>query len=308
MIRCKICGGLANSYTKVVVRDTHLSELHSCTNCGFVFIEPVYWLDEAYAEVVAPSDVGYASRNLAASKILSALLGNTSASDFFVDFGGGYGLLVRLMRDNGFRFHLYEPHAQNLFARNCEADRDRFGPYRALTAIEVLEHLTDPLLSVAEMSRWSRCLVFTTELCPTARPMPEEWWYFGIDHGQHISFYSSKALRFIAEKYGLLYYNLGDNWHAFAAADDPIVSNPRPLGIIDSAKSAITRVAGGVRRRVRRGRARPSLLNEDFQIMKRTASSDLSNYSSMHLDFEKGQPAADTVCTLSSCAPNTVRP
>ena len=156
----------------------------------------------------------------------------TENSDFFVDFGGGYGLLVRLMRDRGFRFHLHEPLVSNLFARACAANRSKFAPYRALTAIEVFEHLLDPLAGTAEMAGWSRCIVFTTELCPVVEPSPERWWYFGLEHGQHVSFYTTEALRLMAKRNGLQYFDLGASWHAFALRDDPIVREPRGAGAL----------------------------------------------------------------------------
>jgi len=43
---------------------------------------------------------------------------------------------------------------------------------------------------------------------PYPIPKTSEWWYYGTEHGQHISFYSEKTLRYIAQKYKLNYYNL----------------------------------------------------------------------------------------------------
>lgn len=268
---CKVCSGEADAYAEIVVRGHHHSWVYSCRNCEFVFIDPVYWLDEAYEEPVTLSDVGYISRNIGASERLYNLLSDkTSGSDFFVDFGGGYGLLVRLMRDKGFRFHLHEPFVANLFARACDADRSRFARYRALTAIEVFEHLVDPLAGTAEMASWSKCILFTTELCPVAKPLPEQWWYFGFEHGQHISFYTTEALRLMAERNGLQYFDLGGSWHAFALGDDSIVRKPeRGRGIVDSAKLAGAYIADGVSRRLRGTGSRPSLLNDDFDAMRR---------------------------------------
>ncbi len=44
---------------------------------------------------------------------------------------------------------------------------------------------------------------------PNPIPKPQDWWYYGLDHGQHISFYSKKTFEFIANKYNLNYANLG---------------------------------------------------------------------------------------------------
>jgi hypothetical protein len=287
---CKVCSGQADAYTEVVIRGRHHSYVHCCRNCGFVFIHPVYWLKEAYNDAIASTDVGYVSRNIAASEFLCTLLGQASVcSDLFVDFGGGYGLLVRLMRDKGFHFHLYERHAQNLFARNCDADLARFGPYKTLTAIEVFEHLHDPGQSIAEMLNWSRCIVFTTELCPVARPRPDEWWYFGLDHGQHISFYSSLALELLATQQGLEYHSLGGSWHALAPHNDPILSqrklsesslNFTRLGFARLARQLAARLAS------QRHGMRKSLVEHDFQAVKRIIgmSSEPSGGTLGHVD------------------------
>jgi hypothetical protein len=286
--RCRVCSGEAYAYTEVVVRGRHHSHLYNCSSCGFVFIEPVYWLDEAYAEAVAQSDIGYVSRNLAAAEFLSIILGNIStAADFFVDYGGGYGLLVRLMRDKGFRFHLYEPHAQNLFAQNCDADRERFGPYRALTAIEVFEHLANPMLSVAEMSLWSQCIVFTTELCPVPKPAPEEWWYLGLDHGQHISFYTRPALNILASQHNLQYFPLGGSWHILTAPNDLILAKPKlNERALDPSQSVVARLAARASNRLWRRKRRGCLIEHDFNAVKRIIgmSAGLVGNASGHID------------------------
>ncbi len=40
-------------------------------------------------------------------------------------------------------------------------------------------------------------LLFTTEFVPTTPHVPPNWWYYGVDHGQHISFFTEKSLRHI---------------------------------------------------------------------------------------------------------------
>lgn len=293
---CKICSAGADAYADIIVLGRHYSTLYSCRNCGFVFVDPVYWLDEAYRNAIALSDVGYVSRNIAASERLCNLLSSKSVvTDFFVDFGGGYGLLVRLMRDKGFRFHLHEPLVANMFARSCEADRARFGRYRALTAIEVLEHLPDPVAGIAEMAGWSPCIVFTTELCPVAKPLPMDWWYFGFEHGQHVSFYTKMSLQILAELNGLRYFELGGNWHALASEDDPIVGHPRHGGrFANATRLTIARFARALSRRLHRGEVRPSLLNDDFEAMRCISGSRREGCDDAlaHIDFS-GSPNAN---------------
>ncbi|MFT3794533.1 hypothetical protein [Flavobacterium sp.] len=37
--------------------------------------------------------------------------------------------------------------------------------------------------------------------------MRKDWWYIAPEHGQHIAFHSKKSFEFLAQKYGMHYYN-----------------------------------------------------------------------------------------------------
>ena len=66
----------------------------------------------------------------------------------------------------------------------------------------------------------SNNIIFTTELLPYPLPKPSDWWYYGLDHGQHISFYSKRTFQFLARKYGVNYFNL-DNLHLLTNKNIP---------------------------------------------------------------------------------------
>ena len=130
----------------------------------------------------------------------------------FIDYGGGYGIFVRLMRDVGLDFYWHDTHCQNLFAQQFEADFNR--NYHLLTAFEIFEHLRDPIQELDKMLKISDNILFSTELLPEKKiPAPEEWWYYGLEHGQHISFYSKKTLEYIAAKYNLNFYSNNKEMH-----------------------------------------------------------------------------------------------
>jgi len=59
------------------------------------------------------------------------------------------------------------------------------------------------------MLRISKNIIFTTGLLPQDITKPHEWWYYGLKHSQHISFYSVNTLEFIAQKYGLNFLTNG---------------------------------------------------------------------------------------------------
>lgn len=212
MINCRICESPMREFESAVVLASHQVQFLRCPDCGFIGTEDPYWLDEAYAEAINRADVGLFRRNLRQAKVAKAVIGTFFRSDGkFVDFGGGYGLLTRLMRDAGFDFHRWDAHCENMFARGFDAGAD--GNFELLTAFELFEHLVDPAAEVARMLSFAPNIFFTTELVPEPVPAPSQWWYYGLDHGQHVSFYTKKSLCRLAERFSLNLVTDGKSRH-----------------------------------------------------------------------------------------------
>ena len=128
--------------------------------------------------------------------------------------GGGYGIFTRLMRDIGFDFYWNDPHSTNLLARGFETKSKNY-KYELVTAFEVFEHFAEPIKEIESMFQFSGNILFSTELLPSTLPKPEEWWYYALGHGQHISFYSYRTLKYIAQKYGINLCTNGRGIHMF---------------------------------------------------------------------------------------------
>ena len=201
-MKCKICGSDSDLFGEAIVLEKHRACFYRCRDCGFIQVQDPHWLAEAYDEAITKSDIGLAGRNFKRSRQTGQLLTACfDAGGRFVDFGGGYGLFVRLMRDQGFDFYRYDPLCPNLFADRFDADPD--AAYDLLTAWEVFEHLEDPLAEIEKMASLSRTLFFSTNLLPRTPRNLDDWWYYGLEHGQHISFYSERTLQVIAGTFGL---------------------------------------------------------------------------------------------------------
>ena len=180
-----------------------------CDECGLLQTEKPYWLDDAYADVIALSDTGLLSRNISLAMRLTAVLYFLFERDArYVDAGGGYGVLTRLMRDVGFDFYWSDPYCANLFAKGFEAVDG--GPFAAVTAFEVVEHVHDPVGFIREAlsQNRSKSFLFSTQLFEGGPP-PVTWPYYSQETGQHISFYQRRTLERIARNLQLNLFSSG---------------------------------------------------------------------------------------------------
>jgi len=187
-------------------------QYYRCPECYFAQTEDPYWLDEAYQNALNLSDTGLLFRNkMLFDKTYAILCTQFNKSGKFLDYGGGYGIFVRTMRDAGLDYYWQDAYASNLCARGFEYDPSV--KYEALTTFEVFEHLVNPIAEINKMFALSDSIIFSTELIAADVPNKNDWWYYGFAHGQHIAFYSKKSLQFIAKKYGAEFYTDGRGFH-----------------------------------------------------------------------------------------------
>ena len=206
---CKICNSNAKQVFNSKILKKYDVKYFKCDNCGYLFTEQPFWLDKAYSRSINLSDTGLLDRNIYFSKVLSVLIYFCfNKNGLFLDYAGGYGVFTRLMRDIGFDFYWHDPYTQNLFANGFEKDLKPDSKFELITAFEVFEHLVSPKEEIEKMLSYSKTIVFSTELLPKEIPDPKEWWYYGFNHGQHISFYSEKTLNTLANQFKSNYYNV----------------------------------------------------------------------------------------------------
>lgn len=185
-------------------------EYFKCQNCGFIQTEEPYWLDEAYSSAIAANDIGLVHRNEVLSRITkSIILAMFNPNKTFLDFGGGYGLFVRMMRDKGLNFFRQDRYCINLFSQKFDLEDNIFNlvnKYELLTAFEVFEHLVNPLQEIENMLTYSENILFSTLCVPIPTPEFNQWWYYSLDYGQHIALYQLQTLKWIADQFGLYFY------------------------------------------------------------------------------------------------------
>lgn len=217
---CPVCDQDTEVFERARVLGRWDAEYRRCNSCGFLFAASPVWLEEAYSLAITGSDIGLVARNLWFAKLAASVVQLLfNANGRFLDFGGGTGLFTRLMRDKGFDWYWSDSACRNMFAAGFEARPDQ--RYELVTAAEVFEHLTDPVPSMEQMTSLSSNILLTTQLLPDPPPRLGSWWYYSLEHGQHVSFYTRRTLELLGERFGLHLSSNGKNLHLFSRKKVP---------------------------------------------------------------------------------------
>jgi len=215
-MKCNICLSPSKLLFEKKVLQKHNVKYFRCVECGCMFTEKPYWLAEAYSEAITATDLGLVKRNLHIKEIVERIiLLNLDHNGTFLDFAGGYGLLVRMLRDDGFDFYRQDEYCKNIFAVGFDIDDLPFQErnFQMVTAFEVFEHLEDPVLVINKLFGFADVILFSTELLPSTNI--DDWWYLGLNTGQHVSFFTLKSLQIMAKRFDADFYSDEKSVHVF---------------------------------------------------------------------------------------------
>ena len=211
---CRLCGGNTKYLWSGSLLDITTVKYFDCPVCGYVQTEYPYWLERAYSEAINDSDTGIMARNLSNAKIvLATLLKLGQLHGTVLDCAGGYGILVRLLRDQGIDAQWSDQYCKNLLARGFEYTTGRKS---LVTAFEAFEHFVNPAKEFDKLLTISSNLLLSSELIIGPTPAQNEWWYFAIEHGQHIGFFRQKTLEYLANTRGKYLTSDGHSYHLFS--------------------------------------------------------------------------------------------
>ena len=196
-IKCRLCDEhTIHRFNKQILGKFDV-KYFECLSCGSLQTEVPYWLNEAYGKSnLSDLDTGAVQRNLhnlAACWVIVKLYNLKNV----IDIGGGDGLLCRLLRDREINCYVKDKYSMPTYSQGFT--EQNFENPDLIISFEVLEHLQSPKVDLDDLfSTKPKLLLVTTDIW---QKQTDDWWYFMPESGQHVFFYSEKALTYIAHKY-----------------------------------------------------------------------------------------------------------
>jgi hypothetical protein len=195
---CRFCGKERHPFSEAQILRKISVKYYRCGDCGGVQTQDAHWLEEAYESPITSLDVGLINRCIWSASIVETFMRISGNVGPHLDWAGGYGILTRILRDRGIDSHHYDPFTPNLFAPETADPESR--EWGITSMFEVWEHLQDPVKELRHIADQSTSILFSTELLPEPAPQPGDWWYYALETGQHISFYTEASLRGVAKQ------------------------------------------------------------------------------------------------------------
>ncbi|MBT3766938.1 MAG: class I SAM-dependent methyltransferase [Rhodospirillaceae bacterium] len=240
---CKICGGKSALFGTLDFNRA-CSEIlgiklppfgvpvyyHRCEKCGFLFTTGFdEWNSEnfetwIYNDDYITIDPDYKDvRPKVFADLFIKNLGDFKETLSILDFGGGDGQMVTLLKQAGFtNIEWYDPFTS-------EEKSVPTGPYDLVTCIEVMEHTTTPhetVQSIAKLVGEDSAVLISTKIQPdTILSERLNWWYVRPRNG-HVSIYTKKALSELWKDYGFQMIHRSSGTHI------AYKGNPKYLNII----------------------------------------------------------------------------
>ena len=222
---CPLCGAPSLRLRRFAVLSQFEAELCECGSCGFIFVAEPHWLEGSFSSQLNRLDVGSVDRTLLMSQFVRGLMGASPdrRSWKLLDFGGGDGLLTRLVRDVGVDCRWEDPYCEPVFA--VGPPHDEVDHFDLAVMSEVALHLTDPVGTFADLISRSDRVLFTATVPPN--PIPPDWWYLMPSTGQHVAFYPTTAIAGLASQLGVNWCSDGKFFHLLSRT--PIEQSTRLL-------------------------------------------------------------------------------
>ena len=242
---CPVCQGKATPYDVVDFNKSCVEERGAylslsgvpiyyflCEECNFLFApEFGAWAPEDFASHIYNADYHRVdpdfdgTRSHVNAEGLLKLFPRANALRH-LDYGGGEGHLSQALQVAGWNSRSYDPYAGR------EAPLGEDARFDLITSFEVFEHVAQPRPLLDTLSKHLQTpglLIFSTLLSDghLQRPKRIDWWYISPRNG-HISIYSERSLRYLAEQYGFRHKSPLPGLHFFWKHLPPWAEHLRP--------------------------------------------------------------------------------
>jgi len=196
-IKCRLCNGESKFLFTKLILNKHTISYYECNSCKSLLTEEPYWITELYNDNNLTNEdfgAGYRIfRNQEKVFILSKILGLKKG----LDWGGGDGILCRLLRDYCLDFYTIDKFTNSSYA--VEFIIRDYSSLDLITSFEVFEHLDKPKEDIDFLFNLNAKAIFIQS--KLYKNQNEDWDYLHPKHGEHVFFYSKIALELIAKKY-----------------------------------------------------------------------------------------------------------
>lgn len=221
-LECKCCGAEARLYGVVdfsknceLVRNPGVLGLsgvpvyyHRCGRCGFLFTAAFdHFSDADFARHIYNDEYLLVDpdfpllRPQGNAAMVAELFGRTKELRV-LDYGGGNGLLAKLLREKGFRrVDSYDPFVPEHAGRPT-------GRYDLILAFEVVEHAPDPAATFSDISsllETNGMVIFSTLLQPDDLESYGVGWWYAAPRNGHVSLHSTASIARLTEPLGFNY-------------------------------------------------------------------------------------------------------
>ena len=188
---CPICHSQVRLFSNFLIQGKIGGRYLKCTSCNFIHAENPSWLEGSFTDALNSLDIGSVDRCNIVADFVEVLANSLKVDNPKVlDWGGGYGLLTRILRDRGVRCTHYDPYTEPLFANNIKLQSD--ARFDLIVLSEVMLHMTDPISTLTELLKISDNIMFTAVIAPP--DVTPDWWYFMPDTGQHVAIFSQQTI------------------------------------------------------------------------------------------------------------------
>lgn len=231
---CKICGSHSALFDVVdfnkICHPSHYPldivgvpvYFRRCKHCDFVFTSafdqftPPSWRrfiynDEYYKHIDTEYEIIRPKYNAEVLGVACMLLGKEGI--FGLDYGGGNGAVAKLLSGQSVNYFTHDPYGESNILD------EYIGKINLLSAFEVLEHSTEPLLTISEMLKFVSskfvCIISTQCSDGLIDENKRLTWSYVAPRNGHISIYSEKSLRCIAASFSLEYLRISRGLHLF---------------------------------------------------------------------------------------------